>query len=233
MAVYALFVFRYYRFVSARDMFELDLSQYEESRFPTVRTALHAFFYVLKYLVLFPVFAFFWFAVLTLILSFLSRGQSFPETLLMAFATVSVIRVTAYYHEDLSSDLAKMLPFAVLAIFLIDASFFTVSESLDVLKQADDYREQIFYYLLFLIVLELVLRCGMGAGILLFNWRGSGRSGTTADAAAVDAPVADAPAVAPPETVEESDEENAPADRRRLTVYRRRISIRRTRSRRE
>ena len=31
MAVYALFVFKFYRFVAARDMFALDLSRYEES----------------------------------------------------------------------------------------------------------------------------------------------------------------------------------------------------------
>ena len=33
MAVYALFVFKFYRFVASRDMFELNLSKYEESRF--------------------------------------------------------------------------------------------------------------------------------------------------------------------------------------------------------
>ncbi len=33
MAAYALFVFKYYRFVASRDMFALDLSKYEASRF--------------------------------------------------------------------------------------------------------------------------------------------------------------------------------------------------------
>ena len=158
IAVYALFVFKFYRFVASRDMFELDLSKYEESRHQWVRGFLQLVMYGAKYVILFPAFAFFWFAVLTLILTFLSRGQPFADILLIALATVSAIRVTAYYNEDLSRDLAKILPFAVLAIFLIDASFFKIDESIEVLKEANDNREGIFYYLLLLIAVEFVLR---------------------------------------------------------------------------
>ena len=158
MAVYAIFVFKYYRFVAARDMFAVDLSKYAASRFRWMRIFLHIVMYVAKYLVLFPFFAFFWFAVLTLILTFLSKDRSFPDVLLMALVTISAIRVTAYYNEDLSRDLAKILPFAVLAIFLIDTSFFAIAESLDMLKGTQDYTENILYYLLFLIAMEFVLR---------------------------------------------------------------------------
>ena len=158
MAVYAVFVFKFYRFVASRDMFELDVSKYEESRFRWVRAFLQVVLYIGKYIILFPVIAFFWFAVLTLILTFLSRDQSFSEVLLVAMAVVGSIRVTAYYNEDLSKDLAKILPFAVLGIFLVDASFFTVSDSLDVLKEAKDNGENILYYLVFLIAAEFALR---------------------------------------------------------------------------
>ncbi len=161
MAVYALFVFKFYRFVAARDMFALDLSRYEESRVRWLRAVLHMVMYVAKYIILFPVFAFFWFAALTAILAFLSKDQSFAEVLLMALATVAAIRVTAYYSEELSRDLAKILPFAVLGLFLIDASFFTVSESLGMLEGARDHTEEIFYYLVFLIALEFALRLTM------------------------------------------------------------------------
>ena len=158
MAVYAMFIFKFYRFVASRDIFALDLSKYEESRFKVVRAFLHLVMYGAKYIILFPAFAFFWFAVLTLILTFLSKDRAFSEILLIALATVSAIRVTAYYSEDLSRDLAKILPFAVLAIFLIDASFFEVTDSLHVLKEAGEHRESIVYYLLFLIALEFALR---------------------------------------------------------------------------
>ena len=171
MAAYAVFVFKFYRFVAARDMFGLDLSRYEGRSHGLARSVLHVVLYVFKYLVLFPVFAFFWFAVLTLILAFLSKEQAFPETLLIALATVAAIRVTSYYKEDLSRDLAKILPFAVLGIFLVDASFFSVTESLESLEVAGDYSESILYYLLFLIGLEFVLRLALAVVKLIARVR--------------------------------------------------------------
>ncbi len=167
MAVYSLFVFKFNRFVAARDMFALDLSRYEESRFRWVRASLHIVMYVVKYIIIFPVFAFFWFAALTVMLTFLSKEGVFPDILLMALATVGTIRVTSYVSEALSTDLAKILPFSVLAIFIIDASFFTVRESLEVLREVRDYSENILYYLAFLVALELALRLLMGAATLL------------------------------------------------------------------
>ena len=158
MSIYAVFVFKFYRFLASKDMFKLDMSRYEQSSHKVVRRTLQVFFYIVKYIIVFPVFAFFWFGVLTVILSFLSKGQSFSETLLVALATVSAVRVTAYYNEDLSRDLAKILPFAVLAVFLIDASFFSIGESLDILREAEKYTENIVYYLGFLVLLEFVLR---------------------------------------------------------------------------
>lgn len=166
MTVYAVFVFKFYRFLASQNMFALDLSRYEQSTHKLLRKSRQVFFYVVKYIILFPVFAFFWFAVLTVILAFLSKGQSFSETLLTALATVSAVRVTAYYDEDLSKDLAKILPFAVLAVFLIDASFFSVPQSLDILKDAEGYTENIVYYLLFLVLLEFALR--MSKAIVAF-----------------------------------------------------------------
>ena len=168
MTVYAIFVFRFYRFVASRDMFQLNLAQHEKSRHSLARTFLDITLYIVEYIILFPVFAFFWFAILTAILTFLSKGNSFSDILLMALATVSAIRVSAYYNEDLSKDLAKILPFAVLAIFLIDASFFTISESVDILREAGGYTEKVLYYLVFLIALEFALRLIFGV-ITLFG----------------------------------------------------------------
>ncbi len=94
-----------------------------------MRSFLHVVAYILKYLIVFPLFAFFWFAVLTMMLTFLSQGRELADTLLIALATVSAIRFSAYYNEDLARDLAKILPFALLALFLIDASFFSFGDA--------------------------------------------------------------------------------------------------------
>ena len=157
MAAYAVFVFKFYRFVAARDMFSLNFSG--GAAFGSViRDVIFLFWYVIRYLILFPAFAFFWLVVLTLILVFLSDGRDLSEILLIAMATVCAIRVSAYYNEDLSRDLAKILPFAVLGVFIIDTSFFNVQSSLDTLDQVSAHLDTIVYYLVFLIALEFVLR---------------------------------------------------------------------------
>ena len=176
MAAYAVFVFKFYRFVASRDMFAVDLSRYEDAGLRWLKSSFHVVIYILKYLILFPVFAFFWFAVLTLILAFLSKGQAFSDSLLIAIATVGAIRVTAYYRESLSRDLAKILPFTVLAVFLVDVSFFSVDESIESLKEARDYTEEILYYLLLLVALEFVLRLLKGIGGLVSGSTDRGRT---------------------------------------------------------
>ena len=162
MTVFALFVFKFYRFVSSKDVFALDISRYEQSKFKAARVFLHATLYATKYLFIFPLVAFFWFAAITLMLSFLATDQgsatSFRDILLVAMTVVGIIRVCAYIAEDLARDLAKMLPFAVLAFLILDLSSFDAADSLEVLKQADDNREIIFYYLGATIALEFALR---------------------------------------------------------------------------
>lgn len=171
VAVYAVFVFNFYRFVALRDMFQFDVYRFEESRYRALRSFLHIVSYTLKYLIVFPLFAFFWFTVLTLMLTFLSKDRDFADTLLIALATVSAIRFSAYYDEDLARDLAKILPFALLALFLINASFFNFVDSFEMLAEVNEHRESVFYYLLFLIGLEFVLRFGFGFSVWLLTKR--------------------------------------------------------------
>ncbi len=173
MVAYTVFIFKFYRFIASRDMFALDLSSYEQSRYVWVRRFLHMVMYVAKYLIVFPAFAFFWFAVLTFILALLSKERPISEILIIALATVGVIRVASYYSEELSRDVAKILPFAVLGLFLIDASFFEVGKSLNVLRGADDYRESILYYMLFIIALEFTMRTLLGVVSLFLRWKGT------------------------------------------------------------
>ena len=159
MTAYAVFVFKFYRFVAARDMFGLDLSKNDAVRGAAFWDLIFLIWYVIRYVVLFPAFAFFWFAALTLILVFLSEGRELSSILLIAMATVSAIRVTAYYNEDLSRDLAKILPFAVLSLFIIDTtSLFNLESSLETLGEINAHLDSIAYYLIFLVALEFGLR---------------------------------------------------------------------------
>ncbi|MDA1128626.1 MAG: hypothetical protein O2913_08010 [Chloroflexi bacterium] len=158
MSLYAIFIFNFYRFVSTRNVFSLNYTKPEETNHHTARTFFNLVLYVGKYIFVFPVVAFIWFCAFTILLSFLTPSRDFSDILLVAMAVVATIRVSAYVTEDLSRDLAKILPFAVLGIFIIDLSFFESSDSFEALRQANNNRESILYYLGFLIILEFALR---------------------------------------------------------------------------
>jgi hypothetical protein len=158
VAIYAILIFNLYRFMSRRNVFNLDFSKYEESRHAFLGRTLHLIFYVAKYLLIFPLFAFFWFGVLVVMVALLSRTKEVEDLLLIAMAVLTSVRVTSYYTEELSRDIAKMLPFALLGIFLIDLRYFDLSASTELLNRVGDKWESIFYYWVFVVLLELVLR---------------------------------------------------------------------------
>lgn len=101
---------------------------------------------------------FFWFVVLATLLTFLSKNQSFDTILLVAISVVGAVRVTSYYNEDLSKDLAKMLPFALLGVFIVDISYFDLSSSFLFVGQALEQVSTLVYFLGFIVVLEMTLR---------------------------------------------------------------------------
>lgn len=158
MAIYAVFIFKFYRFIAGRDIFNIDLSRNDAASLPVLRDFFSLIWYVIRFIVLFPAFAFFWFAILTVMLAFLSEGRALSQILIIALATVSAVRVCAYYDEDLSRDLAKILPFAVLSFLLVSGSPLDVAASVDVLRQISSQWGTIIYYWLFLVALEFALR---------------------------------------------------------------------------
>ena len=171
MSLYSIFIFNFYKFVGRKDRFDFDLSRYQQSKLRAFRMTCHFVAYVGKYLILFPMVAFAWFAILTTLLAFLARGQTINEILLIAMAVLSAIRITAYYNEDLSRDLSKILPFALLGVFLIDLSYFSFSRSFDALLGALLSWKTIVYYLGFMIGLEFVMRITSPALKPLFTRR--------------------------------------------------------------
>ena len=158
VAVYAILIFNLYRFMSRKDIFNLDFSRFEERSHPVFRKTLHLIFYIAKYLLIFPLFAFFWFGVLVVMVAFLSKTREVEDLLLIAMAVLTSVRVTSYYTEDLSRDIAKMLPFALLGIFLIDLRYFDLTASTELLNRVASEWTSIFYYWVFVVLLELVLR---------------------------------------------------------------------------
>ena len=158
MVVYAVFIFKFYRFVARRNILTLDLSAYNYAQHAFFKKIVHFFLYCIAYLLVMPILVFFWFLVLTALLVFLAENQPLGQVMLTAMALVGAVRVTSYYSEDLSRDLAKMLPFALLGVYIIKANAFSFSESVTVLKGLPSLWETAIAYLVFIISLEVVMR---------------------------------------------------------------------------
>lgn len=153
MALYAIFVFAFYRFVARRDVFKINFDKYRGGS----KAAMYGL-YVLGYLIIFPILIFLWFGVFSLFLIFLAKTKVLTSILLLSMALIGAIRICAYVHEDLSRDLAKLLPLALLAVFLIDQSYLNIAASIDLLYTIPAAWKMMVYYLGFVILLEFIMR---------------------------------------------------------------------------
>jgi len=146
IAIYAVIIYKFYRYIATRDCFK-----------PSERKHTKTIGFV-KYFFLFPFVAVIYFMGFSLMLLFLSKDISVGVVLSTSFAVILAIRITAYYTEDLSKDLAKMLPFALLGIFLVSPSFFEYQDVIDKVNSFPDFVNTAVQFIIFLIIVEWILR---------------------------------------------------------------------------
>jgi hypothetical protein len=146
IAMYSIIIWHFYRFIARRDCFKLT---------PKKHKKLIGF---LKYFFLYPFVALLFFAGFSFIMLFLTRAYEIPAVLSTSFAVIVAIRITAYYSEDLSKDVAKMLPFALLGIFLVDPSYFGFEETIAKFMSIPEHSTLCIQFLLFIILIEWILR---------------------------------------------------------------------------
>jgi len=151
IAIYSIFVFKFYRFLAKRDIFELHIEKYRHK-------GMHKFLHAIKTMILFPLVVFFWFIILSFLLVMISKMSGIVMILQASIALVAAVRICAYYKEDLSRDLAKMLPFALLAISILDIYDVAFQSSIEMLRSLPLVWETIFYYLVFVVLMEIALR---------------------------------------------------------------------------
>lgn len=160
LAVYAIFVWKFYKTLSKRDLFKIDLEKYNlpGTKHRTLGKVGSVLSYILKYGIIFPLYIFLWFIILSLFLLLLTEEAPVSHILLVSISVVSATRVISYYKEDLSSDLAKLVPFALLAISLVDPNFFSIETTIQNLSEIPLLSSQILQFLVFSITLEWILR---------------------------------------------------------------------------
>ena len=154
LVLYAVFVYYFYKFLAKKNIIDINFERYNS----TGTKFLAAIFYIIEYLIILPIVTFFWFAVLAALILVLAEGIDVSTILIISASLVASVRVTAYISEKLSQDLAKMLPFTLLAIAITKPGFFEVTSLLSRFGEIPSLFANIPYYLLFIVVLELFMR---------------------------------------------------------------------------
>ena len=158
IAVYSGFVFMFYRILAKKDLLTLDLSKYADDFGGKVKKYLRSVLFVVQYIVVVPILIAFWTLVLAVILTLLSDNSDHARNALIATSVVGAVRILAYWTEDLSRDVAKMLPFAVLGVYLVSSTSVQWSEFEILLKSLPELAESFFSSLMLLAILETLLR---------------------------------------------------------------------------
>jgi len=157
IVVYALFVFKFNSVIAKRDIFSVDLHKYDYASHEFIKKTANIAGYSLLYVVVFPLIAFFSFIIIALLLAVLAQSRPVEQVMLLSMAIVGTIRVLSYYNEDLARDLAKLLPFTLMGVLLLDVSGLQVIEAARTLVRFAAGWRTLLYYFVFIISVEFVM----------------------------------------------------------------------------
>ena len=157
IVMYSGLVFRFYRLLARRTMISIDITTDKEGFIGWLSRQNKRLIFIILYVVLTPTLIGFWALVLSAILVILNGGQQLSSVAELAVAVVGAIRITSYFSENLAQDLSKMLPFAVLGVFLADGSLDL--SGLDLLwEEGNDLLITFLTLVISLSILETILR---------------------------------------------------------------------------
>lgn len=149
ISIYSIIIYHFYRYIARRDCFRKSICKHSK------------IIGFVKYFLLFPFVAVVFYLGFSLMLIFLTKTYPIDQLLATSFAIIVAIRITSYYTGDLSKDVAKMLPFALLGVFLVDPTYFTfelVKERINSLPANVNF---ILQFIFLIILVEWILRIGL------------------------------------------------------------------------
>lgn len=161
VVLYSVFIWKFYRFISTKNILGLNLNKYNKSKHPFFAKLFAGLLYLVEYVIILPFLIFFWFSIFTIFLIFLTEDLSVSTVLIISATIIASIRVTSYipkYGENLSKELAKLLPFTLLAVSLLSPNFFNIERIFSHIQELPGFFGQITTYLIFIILFEVILR---------------------------------------------------------------------------
>lgn len=160
LAVVALFIWKFYRSTSKRNLIELNLRQYNWSDHPLMNKMSEIFLYLVEYIIIMPFLIALWFGALSFILLLIAENNiAIEQILLVAVTVIGAVRILAYFKEEVAADLAKLFPFIALSVFLLNwGNVFNFDNILTQLKEILLLLSHVLSYVIVVFLIEIVLR---------------------------------------------------------------------------
>ena len=164
IVIYSIFIWKLYRFIGTKNIFKFDLNKYNKTSHPFLTKIIAAGLYLLEYILIIPFIIFFWYAIFTFFLIlFVEEAVATSTILFISAVAIAAIRMCSYlpkYGENLAKELAKILPFTFLAVSVLNPDIFTniIVRISTRFSEISIFFEGIVTYLMFIILLEIILR---------------------------------------------------------------------------
>jgi len=158
VTIFCIFIWKVYHIISKKNLIDLNLRQYNQTEHPAGGKFLGTLLYFVEYIIILPFLVIFWFFVFTFFLLLMTKGLEVPTVLLISTVIIVAIRATSYYREKLSRDLAKLLPFTLLAVAMTEKGFFDFQEILGRFSQLPLFFNEILSYMAIIVIIEVILR---------------------------------------------------------------------------
>lgn len=161
IVIYSIFIWKFYEFIAKKNILGLNLSKYNRSNHPLFEKLFAGGLYFAEYILILPFLIFFWFSIFTIFLIFLTENLPVSTLLIISVTIIGAIRMISYipdYGQNLSKEIAKLLPFTLLAVSITKPGFFDIQRILGQILELSSFFNQIIIYLAFIIILEVILR---------------------------------------------------------------------------
>ncbi|MFH1290223.1 MAG: hypothetical protein ABIH92_02325 [Nanoarchaeota archaeon] len=158
LAIASLFIFKFYKSISKRNLIKLNLRKYNTSEHPLINKLFAMILYLLEYIVIMPILIILWFVGLAIVLLLIAKGQTIGYILWLSASMIGAIRILAYIRGEISKDLAKLFPFITLSIFLLSPGEFSLDILWGKVQTIPSLLSHVFSFIFVVIIVEVILR---------------------------------------------------------------------------
>jgi hypothetical protein len=159
LTIASLFIFKFYKSLSKRNLISLNLYKYNTSEHPIASKLFAMLFYLLEYLFAIPFIIMLWFAGIAIFILLIgSESLTVDYILWISAALIGAIRILAYVRPEVATDLAKLFPFTTLSFLLLSAGQFNLDVLLANLQAIPSLFSHILSFILVILVIEVFMR---------------------------------------------------------------------------